>query len=95
MPQCDSGMLSFAITMHMRIKPNFRPPDIGHRVHASFDENGHLRVVGMRQNIIVQEPVPESDLSLILECEIVSADSKRVVLQCVNMVPLSNLQGHS
>jgi hypothetical protein len=94
-PRCDSGKLLFARTTHRLIRPDLRPPKVGQRVHARFDENCRLNAVGVYQQITLQEPVPGSDQSLVLDCEVVSADSKHVVLQCVDTLPFADVPGYS
>ncbi len=94
-PRCDGGRLSFTRCMHMRVSQHCKPPDVGQHVHVRHNKKGCLEAVSIRQRITVEEPVPQFDESEILECVVVSADSKHVVLRCLEVVRLVDLPGRS
>lgn len=79
----------------MRIRPDFNPPDIGQRVHVRVDENGVLIAADIRQQIVIEEPFPEFNQSIVLDCEVFAVDSKQVVLKCVDTIMLAELPGYS
>ena len=64
-------------------------------VHVQLKKRGKPKVAGIYQKIIFQEPVEFADESLVYDCEVIFADSKQVVLRCMETLALSDLPGFS